>query len=80
VCGELEDGAHQRPWAEAGNTPFRRYKVWLWLGGVRVPLIVAWPGQVSDAGAIRRQHIDVIDIAPTLAEAAGTHLQSRLSA
>lgn len=63
---------YQRPWAMAGNTPFRRYKVWPWLGGVRVPLIVSWPGKVSDPGAIRRQYIDVIDIAPTLVEAAGT--------
>jgi arylsulfatase A-like enzyme len=63
---------YQRPWAMAGNTPFRRYKVWPWLGGVRVPLVVSWPGKISDPGAIRRQHVDVIDIAPTLVEAAGT--------
>jgi len=63
---------YQRPWAMASNTPFRRYKVWPWLGGVRVPLIVAWPDKVRDPGAIRRQYVDVIDLAPTLAEAAGT--------
>lgn len=63
---------YQRPWAMASNTPFRRYKIWPWLGGVRVPLIVSWPAQVRDPGAFRRQHVDVIDIAPTLTKAAGT--------
>lgn len=42
------------------------------VAGRGVPLIVSWPGKVRDPGAIRRQHVDVIDLAPTLAEAAGT--------
>lgn len=63
---------YQRPWAMLGSTPFQRYKVWPQLGGVRVPLIISWPQVIRDGGAIRRQYVDVIDIAPTLAEAART--------
>jgi arylsulfatase len=63
---------YPRPWAMASVTPFRRYKVWPYLGGVRVPMILSWPRAVRNAGAIRSQYIDTVDIAPTLAAAAGT--------
>ena len=63
---------YPRPWAYAGATPLRRYKLWPHAGGARTPMIVSWPGKVSDPGAMRRQFVDVIDIAPTLLEAAGT--------
>jgi len=63
---------YQRPWAYAGATPLRRYKLWPYQGGVRTPLVMAWPGKVPDPGAIRSQYVHVIDLAPTLLEAAGT--------
>jgi len=31
------------PWANASNTPFRRYKHWEHEGGISSPLIVSWP-------------------------------------
>lgn len=61
---------YPRPWAMASVTPFRRYKVWPYLGGVRTPMILNWPSVVRDAGAIRSQYVDTVDIAPTLAAAA----------
>ncbi|ODT87887.1 MAG: sulfatase [Phenylobacterium sp. SCN 70-31] len=63
---------YPRPWAFAGSTPFQRYKLWPHLGGVRAPLIVSWPAVIRDGGAVRSQALDVIDVAPTLLEAAGT--------
>lgn len=69
---------YQRPWAMLGSTPFRRYKVWPQLGGVRAPMIVSWPKRIRDGGAVRQQAIDVIDIAPTLAEAAGTRFPAKV--
>jgi arylsulfatase len=62
---------YPRPWAYAGDTPFRRYKIWPYLGGVRTPLIVSWQAQIKDHGKIRQQYTDIIDLAPTLLEAAG---------
>lgn len=62
---------YQRPWAMLGDTPFRRYKGWPYLGGQRTPLIVSWPRGIHDKGAIRRQAIDIVDLAPTLAQVAG---------
>lgn len=69
---------YQRPWAMLGATPFRRYKLWPQAGGVRTPMILSWPGVVKDKGAIRRQYVDVVDIAPTLADAAGTRFPAKI--
>jgi arylsulfatase len=63
---------YPRPWAMVGDTPLRRYKLWPYSGGTRTPMIFHWPKHVRDPGAIRRQFVDVIDIAPTLLEAADT--------
>ncbi|WP_328325028.1 sulfatase-like hydrolase/transferase [Streptomyces sp. NBC_00455] len=57
-------------WAAVGNTPFRLYKQYTDLGGVRVPLVVHWPRGITDPGGIREQFAHAIDIAPTLLDAA----------
>lgn len=70
---------YQRPWAMAGVTPLRRYKVWPYLGGVRTPLIIAWPKGIRDRGAIRRQYVDTVDLAPTIADLAHTRFPTAVS-
>ncbi|MET3600807.1 arylsulfatase [Martelella mangrovi] len=62
---------YPRPWAYAGDTPFRRYKLWPYAGGVRTPMIVSWPDHIEDAGAVRSQYVNVIDLAPTILAVAG---------
>lgn len=39
--------AYGLPWANASNTPFRRYKHWVHEGGISSPLIVHWPKGVA---------------------------------
>ncbi|MXO64550.1 arylsulfatase [Altericroceibacterium endophyticum] len=63
---------YPRPWAGVSSAPFRRYKLWPFLGGVRTPLIVSWPAFTQQGGEIRDQYVDVVDLAPTMLEAAGT--------
>jgi len=60
-------------WAWAGNTPFRLWKRYTWLGGVRTPLIVRWPAGISaeNNGAVRQQFFHAIDLMPTVLEVAG---------
>ena len=58
-------------WTMAGNTPFRRTKGTTHEGGVRVPLIMRWPSQLTESGAVRAQFHDVVDLLPTVLEAAG---------
>ena len=69
--GPATQPLYQRPWAYAGATPLRRYKLWPYQGGIRTPLIVAWPGRVPDPGALRSHYVHVIDLAPSLLDAAG---------
>lgn len=59
-------------WAIAGNTPFTWAKqVASSYGGTRNPLIVSWPAKLRASGEVRSQWHHVIDIAPTVLEAAG---------
>jgi arylsulfatase A-like enzyme len=57
-------------WAVAANTPFRYYKQTAHDGGHHVPLIVSWPERIKAPG-LRTQYAHIIDIAPTVLEAAG---------
>src|SRR5687767_4732051 len=58
-------------WAVAGNTPFMWTKqVAANFGGTRNPLVVSWPNRITAKGEIRTQFQHVIDIAPTVLEAA----------
>ncbi len=59
-------------WAVAGDTPFTWTKqVAGSYGGCRNPLVVHWPNGIPAKGEIRSQWHHVIDIAPTILEAAG---------
>lgn len=66
-------------WAMAGNTPLKRYKQNTHGGGVRDPLIVHWPARITDAGGLRAQFHHVVDVAPTVLEAAGVSPPEELS-
>ncbi len=52
------------------NTPFRGGKGFCYEGGIRVPLIVRWPGKVK-AGIVVEDPIHCTDWAPTFAELTG---------
>ena len=59
-------------WAVAGNTPFMWTKqVASNFGGTRNPLVISWPDRIKANGEMRSQFQHVIDIAPTVLEAAG---------
>jgi arylsulfatase A-like enzyme len=52
------------------NAPLRNGKGYLQEGGLRVPLLVRWPGQVKP-GSVERTPVSSIDLLPTLAAIAG---------
>jgi arylsulfatase len=59
-------------WAVAGDTPFTWTKqVASSFGGTRNGLIVHWPRRIAAKGEFRSQFHHVIDVAPTILEAAG---------
>ncbi|MCC6849822.1 MAG: arylsulfatase [Deltaproteobacteria bacterium] len=70
-------------WACCSNTPYRLYKQYAHLGGVADPLIVSWPKRITTTGALRTRFVHVVDLYPTILEAAGierpaTHRGRRL--
>lgn len=58
------------PWANASNTPFRRYKHWVHEGGIATPLVARWP-RVIKPGQITHQAGHVIDLMATCLDVAG---------
>ena len=59
-------------WAVAGDAPFTWTKqIAGSYGGCRNPLVVHWPKGIEAKGELRSQWHHVIDIAPTILEAAG---------
>ncbi|WP_446542686.1 arylsulfatase [Sphingopyxis sp. LARHCG72] len=59
-------------WASAAASPLSGYKFSATEGGLRVPLIIAWPGNAQvRAGGISDGLAHVTDILPTLTELAG---------
>ncbi len=64
-------------WAHAGCTPFQWVKqIASHFGGTRNPMVVSWPQRIPRAGGgtdsgLRSQFHHVIDVAPTILEAAG---------
>jgi hypothetical protein len=59
-------------WAVAGDTPFTWTKqVASNFGGTRNGMVVCWPKRIKAKGEVRSQFHHVIDVAPTVLEAAG---------
>ncbi len=67
--GPHQEGGHQMPFFDS-NGELRGMKRDLYEGGIRVPMIARWPGQIQAGGV--SQHISGFqDIMPTLSDLAG---------
>ncbi len=65
-------GHYAAGWAVAGDTPFTWTKqVASSYGGTRNGMVIHWPKGIKGKGEVRAQWHHVIDIAPTILEAAG---------
>ena len=58
------------PKQAAPNKPLRGHKLTAYEGGIRVPMLVKWPG-VVEPGSICNDYVIIEDIFPTLLEIAG---------
>ncbi|MDC0273361.1 arylsulfatase [Planctomycetaceae bacterium] len=65
-------------WANLGNTPLRMYKHFTHEGGLSTPFIAHWPAGVENSEQWVRQPAHVMDIMPTLLEAAGAKYPHKL--
>ena len=70
--GEASYGHFAVGWAWAMNSPYQWTKqVASHWGGTRNGTIIHWPKGIKDKGGVRNQFSHVIDVAPTVLEAAG---------
>ncbi|MBV8321550.1 MAG: sulfatase-like hydrolase/transferase, partial [Hyphomicrobiales bacterium] len=59
-------------WAWAFDTPYKWVKqIASYFGGTRCGAVISWPARIKDKGGIRNQFHHVIDVVPTILEAAG---------
>src|SRR5262249_51148950 len=70
VLYTTDNGAEIAMWPDGAMTPFRGEKGTTWEGGMRIPMMVRWPG-VVEPGTAYNDIISLIDWFPTLCAAAG---------
>jgi arylsulfatase len=65
--------AYGLEWANASNTPFRRYKHWVHEGGIATPLIAHWPGGIGPAlrGKLEYTPGHLVDLMATCVDLSG---------
>jgi Sulfatase len=73
VWGSADTYPHMAvAWSWAFDTPFKWMKqVASHFGGTRQGLAISWPARIKDVGVIRTQFHHIIDIVPTILDAAG---------
>lgn len=69
--GPLTFGSVGPNWANALNTPFRRYKMNVHEGGACTPCIMHWPDGMEQRGEITGQRGHIVDLLATCLELAG---------
>ncbi|WP_338466151.1 arylsulfatase [Novosphingobium sp. ZN18A2] len=70
--GPLGFGNYPAAWGWATNTPFQWGKeIASHLGGLRDGMVISWPDRIKQHDGLRTQFSHIIDIAPTIYEAAG---------
>ncbi|HEX9154791.1 MAG TPA: arylsulfatase, partial [Nitrospira sp.] len=70
VMYSTDNGAETVTWPDGGITPFHGEKGTTWEGGMRIPMVVKWPGIIKP-GTIVNDIVSLIDWMPTLVAAAG---------
>jgi len=71
IGGPLHENHYPVGWAWAGSSPFQWMKrVPSHFGGTRNGMILSWPAGIKDRGGLRTQFHHVIDVVPTILEAA----------
>lgn len=58
-------------WANASNTPFRKFKHYTHEGGIATPLVVHWPDKINKTGGWYREPAYLVDLMPTIVDVAG---------
>ena len=65
-----DNGAETQTFPDGGITPFKANKLTTWEGGMRVPLVIRWPGHIKP-GTLKTEIFASLDWLPTFVEIAG---------
>ena len=65
-----DNGTQTETYPDGGITPFKGDKLTTWEGGMRVPLLVRWPGHIKP-GTSTNEIFSMLDWLPTLVNIAG---------
>jgi len=65
-------------WANASNTPYRKFKSTDYEGGTRTPFIAHWPGMIQP-GTMTEQVGHIIDISATLMDITGASYPQKIA-
>lgn len=66
--------SYQLPWANASNTPFRKFKAWTYEGGISTPLVACWPAGLP-AGVVRHAPGHIVDLVASVCVAGGAAVE-----
>jgi len=66
----LSDNGGPTPRTTSSNVPLRGYKGQVWEGGIRVPFLMQWKGQLPE-GKVFEEPVSSLDIVPTVLAAVG---------
>ncbi|HLG87123.1 MAG TPA: sulfatase-like hydrolase/transferase [Alphaproteobacteria bacterium] len=78
--GPTANNHYPAGWAWAMNTPFQWFKqIASHFGGTQDGMVISWPARIKDKGGVRSQFHHVIDITPTILEAAHVEAPSVLN-
>ncbi|WP_256004074.1 arylsulfatase [Pedobacter deserti] len=71
--------SYGQSWANASNTPFKKYKHWVNEGGISTPLIVHWPKAIpkNKKGKFTDQYGFLPDLMATVVEVSGSKYPAR---
>jgi len=70
IAFTTDNGAESQTFPDGGMTPFKGSKLTTWEGGMRVPMVIRWPGHIKP-GTLLDQIFASYDWLPTLVEIAG---------
>jgi len=70
VVFTTDNGAETITFPDGGVTPFRGGKLTTWEGGMRVPMVISWPGHIQP-GTVKDGIFSALDWVPTLVNIAG---------
>ena len=65
-------------WANASNTPYRKFKSTDYEGGTRTPFIAHWPGMI-EPGSMTEQVGHIIDISATFIDITGAKYPEKIN-